>query len=120
MRKSPHAAAAADFLAFLTNPANSAKLAQFFPPARSSQLTGQTLAKSAPLLKPAQLQSVVIDGISKGVDKPSQVGMDEIKQTVRAALDPLWKSSPSFSHGISLWSRWCICPTAACSPCRRR
>ncbi|MEV0734266.1 sugar ABC transporter substrate-binding protein [Polymorphospora sp. NPDC050346] len=91
LRKGDNAKVAADFLAFLTNPTNSAKLAQFFPPPRQSQLTAETLAKTNPLLKPEQLQSVVIDGISSGVVKPSHTGQAEISQAVRAALDPLWQ-----------------------------
>ncbi|MEU4641414.1 extracellular solute-binding protein [Micromonospora sp. NPDC023814] len=91
MKKSPNAQAAADFLAFLTNPTNSAKLAQFFPPPRQSQLTAETLAKTNPTLKPEQLQKVVIDGITNGVIKPSHAGQAELSQQVRAGLDPLWK-----------------------------
>lgn len=91
LKKGKNAKAAADFLAYLTNEANSAKLAAYFPPPRQSQLTAETLAKTNPLLKPEQLQSVVIDGISKGVVKPSHSGQAEISQAVRAALDPLWK-----------------------------
>ncbi|WP_031171728.1 extracellular solute-binding protein [Streptosporangium roseum] len=92
LKKSPKAALAADFLAFFTNPANSAKLAAYFPPPRASQLTTETLARSNPLLKPEQLQEVVIDGIAKAVVKPSHIGQAELSQTVRAALDPLWKA----------------------------
>ncbi|BCL17227.1 ABC transporter substrate-binding protein [Micromonospora sagamiensis] len=92
LKKGKHADAAADFLAFLTNPTNSAKLAQFFPPPRTSQLTAATLAKTNPLLSPEQLQKVVIDGIAKGVVKPSHTGQAELSQAVRAALDPLWKA----------------------------
>ncbi|MGI5242681.1 ABC transporter substrate-binding protein [Dactylosporangium sp. CA-139066] len=91
LKKGKHAQTAADFLGFFTNPANSAKLAQYFPPARKSQLNAETMAKTNPLLKPAQLQSVVIDGISAGVVKPSHTGSAEIAQNVRASLDPLWK-----------------------------
>jgi multiple sugar transport system substrate-binding protein len=83
--------AAAEFLAFLTNPDNSAKLAQYFPPPRQSQLTAQTLGQTNPLLSEDQLQSVVIDGISTGVVKPSHFGQAEISQTVRAQLDALWE-----------------------------
>jgi multiple sugar transport system substrate-binding protein len=91
LKKSKHAQAATDFLAFFTNPANSTKLAAYFPPARQSQLNAETLAKTNPLLKPAQLQSVVIDGIATGVVKPSHTSSAEIAQNVRASLDPLWK-----------------------------
>ncbi|SFR05121.1 carbohydrate ABC transporter substrate-binding protein, CUT1 family [Lentzea waywayandensis] len=91
LKRSKNADAAADFLGFLTNEANSAKLAQFFPPVRASLLNAETLAKSNPLIRPEQLQSVVIEGINKGVVKPSHQGQEELNQTIRAALDPLWK-----------------------------
>ncbi|WFE39349.1 sugar ABC transporter substrate-binding protein [Micromonospora sp. WMMD998] len=91
MKKGPHAEQAADFLAFFTNPANSAKLAQFFPPPRTSQLTAETLGKTNPKLKPEQLQKVVVDGITSGVVKPSHAGQAELSQQVRAGLDPLWQ-----------------------------
>jgi len=91
LKKGKHADAAADFLAFFTNPENSAKLSAYFPPPRKSQLTAENLAKTNPLLKPEQLQAVVIDGISTGVVKPSHTGQAELAQAVRAGLDPLWK-----------------------------
>lgn len=90
LRQSANADVAVDFLAFFTNPANSAKLAQFFPPPRESLLTAQILAQTNPKLTPEQLQTVVIDGIGTGVVKPSHVGAAEIAQEVRAGLDPLW------------------------------
>ena len=82
--------AAADFLAFFTNPENSQKLAQFFPPARASLLNVDTLAKANPKLTPAQIDAVVIKGISTGQVKLSHSNYAEIQQTVRAALDALW------------------------------
>jgi len=91
LKRSPNAEAAADFLGFFTNAANSAKLAQFFPSVRTSLLNAATLAKSNPLIKPDQLQSVVIDGIAKGVVKPTHPKQEELDQTVRSALDPLWQ-----------------------------
>ncbi|WP_430781657.1 ABC transporter substrate-binding protein [Actinoplanes sp. G11-F43] len=92
LKKGKNADAAAAFVKFFTSPANSAKLAQFFPPPRQSQLTSDTLAQANPLLKPEQLQNVVIDGIATGVVKPSHTGSAEINQAVRGALDPLWKA----------------------------
>ncbi|QNE19229.1 sugar ABC transporter substrate-binding protein [Kribbella qitaiheensis] len=91
LKRGKHVDAAKAFLAYFTNQENSAKLAQFFPPARKSQLNTATLAKANPLLKPAQLQSVVIDGVERGDIKTSHTGYAELQQTVRAALDPLWK-----------------------------
>jgi multiple sugar transport system substrate-binding protein len=92
LKKGKNATAAADFVKYFTNEANSAKLAQFFPPPRQSLLNAETLAKTNPLLKPAQLKDVVIDGISKGIVKPSHKGSAELSQAVRAGLDPLWKA----------------------------
>ena len=91
LKKGKHADAAKDFLKFFTDDANSAKLSQYFPPPRKPQLTAATLAKTNPTLTPAQLQDVVIDGISTGIVKPSHKDSAEISQAVRSALDPLWK-----------------------------
>jgi multiple sugar transport system substrate-binding protein len=91
LKQSKNATAAKDFLKFFTSDANSAKLAQFFPPPRQPQLNAATLAKTNPLLKPAQLQTVVIDGIAGGVVKPNHKNNAEIAQSVRSALDPMWK-----------------------------
>ncbi|MDY7088281.1 MAG: sugar ABC transporter substrate-binding protein [Actinomycetota bacterium] len=97
LKKGKNAAAAAEFVKFFTSPANSEKLAQFFPPPRKSQLNAETLAKANPLLKPDQLQDVVVDGIAAGVVKPSHTGSAEINQAVRAGLDPLWKPDADIS-----------------------
>jgi len=88
--KGKNPAVAADFLAFFTNPENSRKLAQFFPPARASLLNAEVLGKANPLLSPEQLKAVVITGISTGKVKLSHAGFAEIQQTARAALDALW------------------------------
>lgn len=87
----PNANAAASFLAFLTNPENSARLAQYFPPPRKSQLGVDLLAKANPLLKPAQIEAVVVHGIEIGAVKPSHTGNAQIAQVVRAGLDTLWQ-----------------------------
>jgi multiple sugar transport system substrate-binding protein len=89
--QSENAEQAADFLAFFTNPANSAKLAAYFPPPRRSQLNAETLGESNPLLSPEQLQAVVVDQIDDAVVKPSHTGQAELSQQVRAGLDPLWR-----------------------------
>lgn len=87
---SPNAQAAADFLAFFTNPENSRQLAQYFPPPRESLLNGETLAQTNPLLTAEQLDAVVIDGIATGVTRPTIEGSAEIQQTVRSELDAIW------------------------------
>jgi multiple sugar transport system substrate-binding protein len=87
---SPNAQVAAEFLAFMTNPENSAKLSQFFPSARKSLLTAEALGKTNPKLSPAQLEAVVINGISNGKVIPGHAGFAQIQQTVRAGLDAIW------------------------------
>ncbi len=89
-KNSPRAKEAAEFLAYMTNPENSAKLAQYFPPPRKSLLNVETLAKTNPLLKPAQIESVVVKGIANGEVKPSHTGYAQISQVVRAGLDAVW------------------------------
>lgn len=81
---------AVDFLAYMTNPENSQKLAQFFPPARASLLNAETLAATNPLLSAEQIDTVVIDGISNGVVLPGHTNFAQIQQTIRASLDSLW------------------------------
>ncbi|MGW3627016.1 ABC transporter substrate-binding protein [Streptomyces sp. NPDC000880] len=98
-----HVQQAKDFLAYFTNPQNSAKLARYFPPPRKSQLTAENLAKSNPLLTPSQLQSVVVDGIEKGIAKPNHTDQAELAQQVRAELDPLWRPKADVGgilHGL--------------------
>lgn len=89
--KGRHAKAAADFLAFFTDPANSAKLGQYFPQARESLLNAATLAKANPLFSQAQLQNVVVNGIKTGAVLPSHTGSARIASLVQSALDPMWK-----------------------------
>lgn len=81
---------AVEFLAHMTNPENSQKLARFFPPARASLLNAQTLAAINPLLSAEQIENVVIAGISVGAVLPGHTNFAQIQQTVRAGLDSLW------------------------------
>ncbi|MGN6331732.1 MAG: ABC transporter substrate-binding protein [Motilibacteraceae bacterium] len=92
LAKGAHKKQAADFLAFFTNPTNSTKLAQYFPPARQSELNAGTLAKVSPLFTPEQLQSVVIDGITTGSVLPSHQDNAKLSTLVKTGLDPLWKA----------------------------
>jgi len=85
-----HSDVAADFLAYFTNPENSQKLAQYFPPARNSQLNAETLAAANPVLSADQIADVVVPGISTGVVRPSHTNSAEIGQQVRSALDAMW------------------------------
>ncbi len=88
--KSANKDVAVEFLGYMTNPENSRKLAQFFPPARESLLNAETLGSTNPLLSAEQIQTVVIDGISRGVVLPGHTNFAQIQQTIRSGLDALW------------------------------
>src|SRR5690606_37349712 len=81
---------AVEFLAYMTNPENSQKLAQFFPPARASLLNAETLGATNPLLSPEQIENVVVAGIANGQVISGHTNFAQIQQTVRASLDALW------------------------------
>lgn len=85
--------AAAEFLAFFTNPENAEELAEFFPPPRESLLTAEVLSESNPRLSPEQIESVVVPGIETGEVRPGHSNNQEISQKVRASLDDLWKNN---------------------------
>ncbi|MEU7937307.1 ABC transporter substrate-binding protein [Microbispora bryophytorum] len=91
LARGKHVKEATDFLTFLSDKENSAKLGRYFPQARTSQLTVGTLTASNPQLTPKQLD-VVIDGIENGQISPSHTNTAEIVEAVRSALDPLWKT----------------------------
>lgn len=87
-----HQTQATDFLAYLTNPANSAKLAQFFPPPRKSLLTGAKLAENNKVLTRTQLQNAVVDQLPNAVTLPNHTSPAEIAQKGKTALDAMWKA----------------------------
>ncbi|SDD64408.1 ABC transporter substrate-binding protein [Auraticoccus monumenti] len=81
---------ATDFLTFMTNPENSAKLAQFFPPPRSSLLSGEKLAEVNTVLSAEQLDRVVVQELPEAVSPPVHTGQAEIVQTGKESLDAMW------------------------------
>jgi multiple sugar transport system substrate-binding protein len=96
-----HPEAAAEFLAFFTNPENSAKLAQYFPPARESQINAETLAAANPVLSEEQLADVVVPVITTGVVRPSHTNSAEIQQEIRSGLDALWTADADVEGTLS-------------------
>ncbi|MFJ2173032.1 extracellular solute-binding protein [Streptomyces sp. NPDC087851] len=91
LASSKHPDQAADFLAYLTNPVNAAKLAQYFPPPRKSLLTGAELAANNKVLDAAQLQGAVVDQMPNAVTLPNHTRPAEIAQKGKTALDAMWK-----------------------------
>ncbi|MFJ6572126.1 ABC transporter substrate-binding protein [Streptomyces sp. NPDC091292] len=86
-----HRDEATDFLAYLTNPANSEKLAEFFPPPRKSMLTGEKLAANNTVLSAAQLNEAVVAQLPNAVTLPNHTSPAEIAQKGKTALDAMWK-----------------------------
>lgn len=91
MQSGKNAQTAAEFVAYMTNPENSAKLSQFFPSARKSLLNAQVLKKTNPLLSEEQIEKVVISGIATGKVMPGHTGFAQIQQMVRSNLDAVWR-----------------------------
>lgn len=91
LKASKNAEMATAFLAYMTNPENSAKLAQFFPSARKSLLNAEVLAKTNALLTPAQLDKVVVAGIASGKLMPAHTDFARLQQMVRSGLDAVWQ-----------------------------
>ncbi|MGK9054450.1 ABC transporter substrate-binding protein [Neorhizobium petrolearium] len=91
MQAGKNAETAAEFVAYMTSPENSAKLSQFFPSARKSLLNAEVLKKTNPLLSQDQIDKVVISGIATGKVIPGHTGFAQIQQTVRSGLDAVWR-----------------------------
>ena len=91
MQASKNTKTAAEFVAYMTNPENSAKLSQFFPSARKSLLNADVLKKTNPLLTQEQIDKVVISGIATGKVIPGHTGFAQIQQAVRSGLDAVWR-----------------------------
>ncbi|KXF75458.1 sugar ABC transporter substrate-binding protein [Paramesorhizobium deserti] len=91
MQAGKNAKTAAEFVAYMTNPENSAKLSQFFPSARKSLLNAEVLKKTNPLLSQEQIDKVVISGIETGKVIPGHTGFAQIQQAVRSGLDAVWR-----------------------------
>lgn len=95
-----HPEAAAGFLAYFTAPEQSERLAQYFPPARDSQIDAATLAAANPVLSEQQLADVVVPAMS-GEVRPSHTDSAEVQQQVRAALDALWVADADVEGTLS-------------------
>lgn len=91
---------AADFLAHFSSPASAEKLAQYFPPPRTSLLTAETLGAANPLFSQDQLQRAVIDGITGAITKPAHANFAELQSTIRSAMDPLWSEDADVAAAV--------------------
>jgi multiple sugar transport system substrate-binding protein len=81
---------ARDFVAFVTDPQNVRKLAQFYPPARVSVLDSGAIAEANPKIDPAAIDVAIVAGIKQGAVLPSHPEWSKIDLAARAELDNLW------------------------------
>ena len=100
LKAGKNAPAAARFVAYMTNPENSARLAQFFPSARKSLLNAETLGKTNALLSKAQLDTVVVSGIATGKLMPGHTGFARLQQTVRSGMDAVWQPQANVAQAM--------------------
>lgn len=91
---------AADFVAFMTNKENTAKLAAFFPPARTSVLASDVMSKANPQVSPDRLQQTITQGILKGTVLPSHTDFPKIDLAARGAFDKLWTASANVQASL--------------------
>lgn len=97
LAKGKNAQEAQDFLAYFTNPSNAKKLAQYFPPPRTSLVNAETLAATNPVLSKKQLNDVVIPSLKNAVTRPGHVNQTQVASEVKTALTPMWKPNADVS-----------------------
>ncbi|WP_238013502.1 sugar ABC transporter substrate-binding protein [Dactylosporangium sp. AC04546] len=84
---SKHKQAALQFLAFLTNKQNSAKLAQFYPPIRSSLLNPKTIVGSSTILTEDLVAPIVAAAKTTGKIFPSATDATGVADALNSSLD---------------------------------
>ena len=100
--KSPNRDVASDFLKFMTNTENTAKMAKFFPPARDSVLKSQEFLTANPLVSPTQMK-IVADGILTGTVLPNHANFPRMDAGARPVFDRLWRADadvPAVLKGV--------------------
>ncbi|TKT81072.1 sugar ABC transporter substrate-binding protein [Aquamicrobium sp. LC103] len=90
---------AAEFVAHMTNEANVAEMAQFFPPARNSVLASDAFVNSNELI-PADQMAVVADAIAKGKVLPSHERSPQILAAMKPRVDALWRADANVEDSL--------------------
>lgn len=89
-RNSEHPEEAVDFVKFLTNEANTLRIAEYFPPIRASVLETDVLLQANPTIDPDSMQTAVINPTLSGRVLPSHPNYPTIDLTSRPFFDMLW------------------------------
>ena len=90
---------AAEFIAHMTSKENVATMAQFFPPARKSVLSGDAFITSNKLI-PAEQMKVVADAIAKGQVLPSHEKSPQILAAMKPRVDALWRAEANVEESL--------------------
>lgn len=98
---SKNQAAAKDFVAFMSNKENVAKLAAFFPPARASVLESDALAKANPQFPAERMKQTVVEGVNKGAVLTSHVEFPKIELTAQPEWDKVWKADANVETALA-------------------
>lgn len=88
---SPHKEIATEFLAYMTDRAGVERMAEYFPPARTSVLSSDAFLNSNPGLN-ARMMAIVGSEIEHGQVLPAHAKLPMIKSATRSSFDRLWRS----------------------------
>lgn len=87
-----HTDIAADFVAFLTNKENMAKLSQYFPPSRVSVLESDEFINGNPNVSAETMREVIVPSMQTGEVLPVHGEYARLLLTAQPHLDRLWRA----------------------------
>jgi multiple sugar transport system substrate-binding protein len=91
-KDSPNRELAEEFVAYMTNKAGVATMAEFFPPARASVLDSDAFLSSNTRLSPDAMR-IVANEINNGSVMPAHANLSNIKSSTKGVFDKLWKQN---------------------------
>jgi len=97
---SPNAQLATEFLAYMTSQIGVERMAEYFPPARTSVLASTAFLNSNPRLN-EQMMAVVGEQIEHGRVLPAHERLPMIKSATRGTLDRLWLPDADVAEVLS-------------------
>lgn len=104
---SDHPEVAADFVAFMTNKENMAKLSEFFPPSRVSVLESEGFVNGNPNIPADLMEDVIVPSMQAGEVLPVHEEYANLLLTAQPHLDRLWRSDANVKGVLdSLAADW--------------
>lgn len=88
---SKNADVAADYIAFMTNKVNVAKIAAYFPPARKSIINSSEFLSSNSLVSPESMKLAIADSIETGTVEVVHPEYPKIDLAAHGEIDKIWK-----------------------------